>query len=278
MARPLRVEFPGALYYISSVGNGGNPIFKDSSDGNIWLNVFDNVCNRFNWECLSYCLMSDRYHLIVRTPEANLSKGMRQLNGNYTQNYNRKHNVGGHVFQGRYKSVLVQESEYLLPLIKYITLLPQRAGFVNHPSQFKWCSSKYLYAKEDIPNWMELSWFEEEFSSDISSFDEFLDIPEESEILNKVTKQIYLGDDNFILSIQKKLTNEKLSEEIPNTQLTKPISFVFESYMKSSKDKNEALAKTYLTGDYTLKEIGDYMGMHYSSVSKIVKEYEYLFN
>lgn len=273
MARSLRIEFPGALYYISSIGNGGNPIFRDSDDGSLLLESLEAVCSRFKWKCLSYCFMTDRYHLIIQTPEANLSKGMRQLNGTYTQNYNRRHDIGGHVFQGRYKSILIQENKFLVPLIKQIFLFPLSAGFVKHASQFKWASCKYLYAKEEVPKWIEHSWFSEGFSS-IDDFDNFVMDGETPNVLAQTRKQIYLGDDDFITSIQNKINKENISNEIPNTQLTEPVSRTYTELLSKSKNKDEAISKTYLTGDYTLKEIGDHVGLHYSVISKIVSEYE----
>ncbi|NIP30360.1 MAG: addiction module toxin RelE [Candidatus Dadabacteria bacterium] len=239
----------------------------------MWLDVLDHVCNRFNWNCLTYCLMSDRYHLIIKTNDPNLSAGMRQLNGIYTQNFNRKYNIGGHVFQGRYKSILVQENKYLLPLINYICSLPLKAGFVKHPNQFKWCSCKYLYGKESLPKWMETDWYKSNFS-DIDEFDKFISKEDSEDILNKVRKQIYLGDDEFILSLQIEHKKQLNLNEIPKTQITKPVSSVLEDFKNSGETENSAVAKTYLTGHYTLKEIGDFLGIHYSSVSKIVKEYE----
>lgn len=273
MARPLRVEFPGALYYISSIGNGGNNIFKDSEDGNLLLDSLEGCCKRFNWKCQAFCFMSDRYHLVVETTKSNLSKGMRQLNGTYTQKYNRRHNIGGHVFQGRYKSILVQRDKFLVSLIKEIFLFPLNAGFVKHPSQFKWASCKYLYGKEETPNWLDSRWFSEGFNS-IEEFNDFVMNEENPKVLNKTRKQIYLGDDDFILDIQKKIEEEGLSKEIPRVQLTKPVSKTYSEFLSKSQNKDEAIAKTYLTGKYTLKEVGDHVGLHYSGISKIVSDYE----
>lgn len=273
MARPLRIEFPGALYYISSVGNGGNNIFKDSEDGNLLLEALEGVCIRFNWKCLAFSFLSDCYHLVIETPQANLSKGMRQLNGTYTQNYNRRHDIGGHVFQGRYKSILVQRDKFLVPLIKEIFLFPLNAGFVKNPREFKWASCKYLYEKEEAPNWLESSWFSEGFNS-VEDLDHYIMDGETPHILAQTRKQIYLGDDDFILDVQKKIDEEGLSKEIPRTQITKPVSKTYSEILKRSRNQDEAIAKTYLTGNYTLKQIGDYIGLHYSGISKIVSEYE----
>ena len=122
MARPLRIEFAGALYHVTSRGDGRDDIFLDEEDRELWLDVLKTVCERFNWVVHAYCQMGNHYHILIETPDGNLSKGMRQLNGVYTQRFNRIHNRVGHVFQGRYKAILVQKDAYLLELSRYIVL------------------------------------------------------------------------------------------------------------------------------------------------------------
>jgi len=106
MARPLRLEFPGALYHVTARGNQRENIFEDNDDRRQFLLVLQEVCHRYNWICHAYCLMSNHYHLLIETPDGNLSQGMRQLNGVYTQSFNRRHGRVSHVFQRRYKGIL----------------------------------------------------------------------------------------------------------------------------------------------------------------------------
>ncbi|WGV98266.1 transposase [Vibrio sp. YMD68] len=101
MSRPLRIEYAGALYHVTSRGNARQPIYLDEADFTLFLEVLAETCERFNWVIHSYCLMTNHYHLLIETPEGNLSKGMRQLNGVYTQRFNRKHHRVGHLYQGR---------------------------------------------------------------------------------------------------------------------------------------------------------------------------------
>ena len=116
MARPLRLEFSGAIYHITSRGNRREDIFENDSDRTRFLTLLNDVCNTHNWVCHAYCLMGNHYHLLIETPDANLSKGMRQLNGVYTQTFNRAHGRVGHIFQGRFKAILVEKENYLLEL------------------------------------------------------------------------------------------------------------------------------------------------------------------
>ena len=118
MARPIRLEFPGALYHITSRGDRRDDIYENDADRKSFLSLFENVCADHNWVCHAYCLMSNHYHLLVETPDGNLSGGMRQLNGVYTQLFNRVHNRVGHVFQGRYKAIHVEKDDYLQELCR----------------------------------------------------------------------------------------------------------------------------------------------------------------
>lgn len=131
MARPLRIELAGGLYHVSSRGDRREAIYLDDGDRQRWLTLLGEVCGRFSWRCHAYCQMTNHYHLVVETPEGNLSQGMRQLNGVYTQLVNRHHRRVGHVFQGRYKAILVEKDSYLLELARYVVLNPVRAGMVT---------------------------------------------------------------------------------------------------------------------------------------------------
>ena len=133
MARPLRIEFPDAVYHITSRGNGRADIYLDERDRESFLQILGDVCRRMRWVCYAYCLMTNHYHLVIETPDANLARGMRQLNGVYTQCFNRHHGHTGHVFQGRYKAILVDRDAYLLELARYVVLNPVRAGMVKSP-------------------------------------------------------------------------------------------------------------------------------------------------
>lgn len=137
MARPLRIEFPGALYHVTSRGNAQENIYRDDNDRVEFISLLNKSCKRFDWYCHAYCLMSNHYHLLIETGNPNLSKGMKYLNGLYTQIYNRTHNRVGHVYQGRFKSILVQKETYLLELSRYIVLNPVRARMVRSVKDWK---------------------------------------------------------------------------------------------------------------------------------------------
>lgn len=140
MARPLRLKYPGAVYHLTSRGNRQENIYRADADRLAFLEILGKTVKRYNWICYAYCLMDNHYHLLVETPDGNLSSGMRQLNGMFTQHANRVHNSVGHVFQGRYKSILVEKNAHLLELCRYIVLNPVRAKTCDHPLKWRWSS------------------------------------------------------------------------------------------------------------------------------------------
>lgn len=169
MARPLRLEFAGALYHVTSRGNRREVIYESDGDRTSFLAVLDDVCDTFNWVCHAYCLMHNHYHLMIETPEGNLSKGMRQLNGVYTQRFNRRHHRVGHVFQGRYKAILVDKQSYLLELARYIVLNPVRAQMVSAASDWPWSSHRATIGGRSHLSHLHSDWLLAAFGSDRST-------------------------------------------------------------------------------------------------------------
>ena len=151
MARPLRIEYDGALYHVTSRGNERKAIFRDDTDRELFLAILFRVTERFRWLCHAYCLMNNHYHLVIETPDGNLSKGMRQLNGVYTQTLNRRHHRVGHLFQGRFKGILVQKESHFLEVCRYVVLNPVRAKAVDHPRLWAWSSYRATGGLATIP-------------------------------------------------------------------------------------------------------------------------------
>ena len=133
MARPLRIEFPGAVYHVTARGDRREPIFVDDDDRHGLLEVAAQALSRFDAESLAYCLMGNHYHFVLHTRQGNLSLLMRHINGVYTQTFNRRHNKVGHLFQGRFKAILVDRDAYLLEVCRYVDLNPVRARMVKKP-------------------------------------------------------------------------------------------------------------------------------------------------
>lgn len=153
MARPLRIEFPGALYHVTCRGNRQEQIYTCDDDHYLWLRLFAQTCMEFKWTCYAWCHMTNHFHVVIETSEPNLSKGMAWLNGNFTRRFNRAHDRVGHVFQGRYHSVLVQRETYLMELARYVVLNPVRAGLVRDAGEWRWSSYGATAGLRPSPQW-----------------------------------------------------------------------------------------------------------------------------
>ncbi|WP_392537850.1 transposase [Legionella sp. 227] len=276
MARSLRIEFPGAFYHITSRGDGQERIYISDEVRNLFLNTFSEVCLRCNWVCYAYCLMDNHYHLLIETPAGNLSKGMQLLNGVYTQKFNRTHNRVGHVFQGRFKAILVEKESYLLELSRYIVLNPVRAKMVTSPHEWKWSSYLATTLKESQPNWLHtdkiLYLFSEDVAVAINKYREFvIDGITSKSPWSDLKKQIYLGNEEFINEMLKKIDPQMNLIDIPKTQYETE-NYTLKEIEQKASTRNEGIQVAYQSGQFSLKEIGDYFCLHYSSVSKIVKK------
>ena len=150
MARPLRLEYAGALYHVTSRGDRREDIYRDDEDREEWLAVLAEVCERFNWVLHAWCQMTNHYHILVETIDGNLSRGMRQLNGVYTQRFNRRHGEVGHLYQGRYKAILVQKESYLQELTRYVVLNPLRR-MVEKLEDWPWSSYPATIGLTKVP-------------------------------------------------------------------------------------------------------------------------------
>jgi putative transposase len=202
MSRPLRLEFAGALYHITSRGNARNLIYLQDDDFELFLQILAKVYERYNWVIHAYCLMSNHYHLLVETPDANLSRGMRQLNGVFTQSMNRKHHRVGHLFQGRYKAILVDKDAYLLELCRYIVLNPVRANMVSSPEEWPWSSWHCMLGNVESPVWMStdplLIQLAKNRQDAIQSYIDFVNLGVGKTVWDTLQHQIFLGDETFV--------------------------------------------------------------------------------
>ena len=282
MSRPLRVEYPGAVYHITSRGNERKSIFKSDGDRQLFLNIFRQTISRFHWLCHGYALMDNHYHLLIETPEANLSRGMRQLNGVYTQDFNRIHQRVGHLFQGRYKAVVVDKDEYLLAVSRYIVLNPVRAGIIKKPEEWKWSSYRALAGLVKAPDFLTVDWIRSQFGKDEGEakkvYANFVVQGIDAEYpYEALTGQIILGSQRFIRTIAKQVNKSSLKKEIPRRQRYSAgteMDEIFQKGARKGEKRETTIYRAYVEGGYTMHEIGEYLGLHYSSISLALRKYE----
>ena len=249
MSRPLRIEFPGALYHVTDRGDRREAIVDDDQDREMFLYVLGNVISRFNWVCYAWCLMDNHYHLLIQTPDGNLSKGMRQLNGVYTQANNRRHGRAGHLFQGRFKAILVDSDAYLLELSRYVVLNPVRAGMVRKPERWAWSSYRSNMGLEPAAPWLAVDGLLGQFAKRRSvarkRYAQFVaEGVGASSPWSNLKGQIYLGDEEFVLRMQAHLKGGKEDVQIPMMQ-RRPPPPPLEEIERASQDRNAAILAAY---------------------------------
>jgi len=277
MARPLRLELAGGLYHVTSRGDRREAIFLNDADRLVWLEVFAQTCKRFNWICHAWCLMDNHYHIVVETIEGNLAQGMRHLNGVYTQTFNRTHKRVGHVFQGRYKAIIVEKEGYLLELARYVVLNPLRAGMVKDIADWHWSSYAAMLGIQAKPEWLQSDWILGQFSSQrrraINLYIDFVragvGLPS---VWEQLSGQVFLGSDRFLKRMQA-MSDKATIGEIPRAQ-RRPVAKPLDYYQTKHRDAKAAMIAAYATGDYTLQAIADHFGVHYATVSRAVKKGE----
>lgn len=266
------MEFPGAVYHLTSRGNARQKIFFSDADRELFLDTLTQVVSRYGWICHAYCLMANHYHLLVETPRGNLSIGMRQLNGIYTQSFNRRHKRVGHLLQGRYKAILVEKEAYLLELCRYIVLNPTRVkGKAGHAA-WKWSSYRATAGQAKVPEFLSVDWVLAQFGKHRrraqKRYREFVSDGLAKRPWEELKGQIYLGSEEFI---EQHSAADKKLKEIPRAQLraVKPtLDRIF------ARSKEAGIARAYREHGYRLHEIAKHLGVHYATVSRGLKQLE----
>ena len=231
MSRPLRIEFPGAWYHVMNRGRRSEPIFIDKEDYSQFLGLLIEISEIWNTNIAAYGLMSNHYHVLLQTPDGNISRCMRHLNGLYTQQFNRRHGFDGPLFRGRYKSILVCNDSHLLQLVRYIHKNPVKAGMVKEMRDYKWSSYRgYLsYSKK----W---EWLHKEYifsmitpkkKGRLKPFIEFMQDDDSQEVTSLFSKKnlpSIFGPESFITKIREKYYFIKTDYEIPESKSLAPSS------------------------------------------------------
>lgn len=277
MSRPLRIEYPGALYNVTTRGNARRAIFKDNRDRLLFLDALKKVTDRYHWICHAYCLMNNHYHLVIETPEGNLAKGMRQLNGIYTQAYNRRHRRVGHLFQGRYKAIVVDKESHLLEVCRYVVLNPVRAKAIKDVEKWKWSSygGTSGLAKPHVVltvDWV-LAQFGEKRTLAQKRYGEFVkDGIGGEKIHDTVKAQSILGREDFVEKLIKHVRGHEKFKEIPREQryLGRPRLAEHFKGVQGKQRRDRKIIEAVERHGYSQREIAEHLEMHYSTISKIV--------
>lgn len=279
MARPLRIEYDGALYHVTSRGNERKPIFKDDGDRELFLTTLWQVSERFHWLCHAYCLMGNHYHLVIETPDGNLSKGMRQLNGVYTQAFNRRHHRVGHLFQGRFKGILVQKESHYLEVCRYVVLNPVRAKAVKQPREWAWSSYRATGGLAAVPRCLKveeiLSHFGQRRGPAQQKYREYVgEGIAGATIWENLEAQSLLGLEGFADALRGHVTGKETVREIPKGQRLMGRASLKKLFDKAGKGKairDRVISNAVNEHGYSQMEVARHLKLHYSTISRLIK-------
>ncbi len=281
MARPLRIEFQGAVYHVTSRGDRRESIFADDEDRLSFLAVVEQALSRFDAHMLAYCLMGNHYHFVLRTHQANLSRLMRHVNGVYTQAFNRRHGKVGHLLQGRYNAILVDRDAYLLEVCRYVELNPVRARSVDAPEGWPWSSHRAHVGASDAPAWLDIEELHGcllgrravtagDHRRAVRRYAEWVasavDVPLWRDALRQ---QIYLGDEEFVERMQALADpDRRCAKEIPRVQRRNRKSV--SQWLACCPSREEAFYKAYTEGGLSMTVIAAETGLSVSRISRLI--------
>lgn len=223
MSRPLRIEFAGALYHVSARGNAGQVIFLKEGDRRQFLDLLGREISQHRWICHGYCLLEKQYCLLLETPEANLGRGIGRLNAIYSQWFNRRHDRSGHLFQGRYKAVIIEKSAWLAPVARDLAWAPVRAGLAKRPGQWPWSSHRAIGKDRDAPPWLTVDWILGDFAGAAEgtrkAYREYVaDGKHLPSPWQQVRGQMYLGSEVFLKEMAQRVRNLP-ADQVPQDML-----------------------------------------------------------
>jgi REP element-mobilizing transposase RayT len=299
MVRPLRIEYPGAVYHVTARGDRREPIAKDDEDREQFLAILGQAVHRFNARVWAYCFMGNHYHLVLHTREANLSRLMRQINGVYTQRFNYRHGLSGHLFQGRFKAILVDTDRYLLAVCRYVDLNPVRAHMVKRPEVYPWSSYRALAGMAEKPDWLDAQPMYDQVASGKSAqraaakYAAFVAQGQGVRLWDEhLRQQIYLGDDAFIVRMQKRAGidsasghNQKVARRprqkphVSRIQTSAPVRDAdllrYAAKNATSKaQRNEYIVDAFYQGGHSQTAIALAFGISTSTVSRVIVAFE----
>ena len=292
MARPLRIEFPGATYHVTARGDRREPIFADDNDRAAMLDVLAQGLERFDAAALAYCLMGNHYHFVLQTRQPNLSRLMRHVNGVYTQRFNRRHQKVGHLFQGRFKAILVDSDTYLLAVCRYVELNPVRAALVATPVAWSWSSCRTHVGLAPAPAWLDTQGMHAQLlgrackdpSDTARAAQRYAALLGSEPVLQlwpqALRQQIYLGDDAFVSRMQALASPQAAADaEVPRTQRRPPRGaggavddnqMLKASWSARGADRSVALWRAYTEEGVTMTALAARCGLSVSRVSRLI--------
>jgi REP-associated tyrosine transposase len=296
MARQWRIEYPGALYHVLSRGNGGQDIFLSDDDRHLFLGLLEVLTERFHIEIYAYVLMNNHYHLLLKTVDANLSMAMQWFGTSYTRRFNLNNHRSGHLFQGRYRSIIVENDAYLMRLSCYVHRNQLRAGVIDRIADYPWSSYRFYAYKKKPPGWLNTKIILEQVSGDDrpkayrTKVQEYSN--EKKRFIEDIKHGLVYGSQDFLSDLKTRFLNSKKDVELPQhnslfqefdpdvlfAKASGILGFDIEGVRNArrisagEKENRDLLIYFFWnTGRMSNRQIGAAIGLTYSAVSRSVK-------
>jgi REP element-mobilizing transposase RayT len=275
MTRPLRLQFPGAVYHVTSRGTRRGPIYHDARDYHIWQNLLGETAARYNFAIHAFCQMPNHFHMLVETADGNLSQGMRHLNSRYAQRFNYRYRSCGPVLQGRFHSILIEHQSQLLEVARYVVLNPVRARLVRAEAEWMWSSHSYLIGHRPPPFWLSSTWLLAQFGRTVpkarAAYIQFVEQGRGGlNPLSSAQAGLVLGrapDD-------MELSPSALPLKGTSRRARRVLAHALSEYAALYPDRNEAMARAFNSTVYSMREIGAFFGVSERTVGRAVRAWE----
>ena len=276
MARPPRIEFPGAVYHVSSRRTDGLPAFADDDDRQALLDLLAQAAHRFDGQVLAYCLLPDHYDIVLYTRQANLSRLMRHVNGVYTQYHNRRHGGTGALFQGRFKAVLVDREALLLEVCRYVEQSPVRLGLTASPEAYAWSSYRAHAGLVSAPDWLDVDGLHgyvlgraaatpADHRRAAERYAKLMASEPRLDLWKHLRQQIFLGDAAFAERMHAVASHAPRRPSKPRA---------FGEWLRDSDSREQALYRAHTEGGVSMTTLADTLGLSVSRVSRLISGFE----
>jgi REP element-mobilizing transposase RayT len=276
MPRPLRTDYPDAVYHVTSRGNAKAAIFESAQDRKLFFSTLQATVCEFDWICHAFVLMNNHHHLLIETPTGNLAEGMQQLNGRFAQRYNKERGRIGHVFQGRFKPIVVEKDSYFLAVARYVVLNPVRAGLVANPGFWKWSSYQATAGDEHCPflsTAETLAYFANGKDDGKEQYRKFVMSGLDSSIWKDLRGGFLLSTDRYARMVAERLKSDGAPPELWRSlevTIRKPLSDLLGNILSIDE---EAILSAYHDHGYKQSEIAQFLGTNQTKISRLIRSH-----
>jgi REP element-mobilizing transposase RayT len=278
MPRRLRLDYPGAIHHVMARGNRKARIFEDDDDRRIFLGLVAQMVERYLVKVYVLCLMDNHYHFVGETPRGNLSAAMRQLNGVYAQTSNRRHRRTGHLFGGRFRSMLIQREGYLKRATRYVLLNPVRARIVSNAADWPWSTYRATVGLDVVPEWLSLDWLDAAYDAPTrADAQERFGLYVNSPIARKAridASAIAFGSKHFVRQIAQQQPSRQPDRPLPPVFVPivrPPLGSLFDDVRGAGVVRDQAVRDACVKYGYRLSQIAAALGVDPSTVSKALR-------